>query len=284
MTTKFCPKCEKQKFLSEFSRDKTASSGYCSHCKACKKAYRKARAATPEGKAAYKKSRDKYYGSEKNKERMARKKEESKNWHPSTLKRCAECELEKPISDFHSMPGGTYGVRGTCKTCNNARCRAYASRPEVKEARRKRDQTPEGRLKQRKYDKSPSRRAKKLEWERRQRAENPFFAIKSNMSRAIRHHLTKEGGSKFGKTTLDCLPYTIEKLKEHLESQFDDKMSWENYGSYWHIDHKFPQSRLPYDSIEHPNFKKAWSLENLQPLEAIENIKKGDKLPDEWGQ
>ena len=40
----------------------------------------------------------------------------------------------------------------------------------------------------------------------------------------------------------------------------------------------YPQSKLLYDSMEHPNFLKCWALENLQPLEAKENISKGNRL------
>ena len=40
----------------------------------------------------------------------------------------------------------------------------------------------------------------------------------------------------------------------------------------------YPQSKLPYDSMTHPNFLKCWALENLQPLEAKENISKGNRL------
>jgi hypothetical protein len=61
-----------------------------------------------------------------------------------------------------------------------------------------------------------------------------------------------------------------------LESKFDDKMSWDNYGSYWHIDHIIPQSKLLYNSMEDENFKKCWDLQNLQPLEATANMKKGE--------
>ena len=68
-----------------------------------------------------------------------------------------------------------------------------------------------------------------------------------------------------------------------LENQFDDKMSWENYGNSegcWSIDHITPQSKLPYDSYNHPNFMKCWSLENLRPLNHIENVKKSNKIID----
>jgi 5-methylcytosine-specific restriction endonuclease McrA len=57
-------------------------------------------------------------------------------------------------------------------------------------------------------------------------------------------------------------------------------MTWDNYGSYWHVDHIYPHSKLPYDSMDHPNFLKAWALNNLQPLEAIENMKKSNKILD----
>ena len=56
---------------------------------------------------------------------------------------------------------------------------------------------------------------------------------------------------------------------------------WENYGGKnneerksWHVDHINPQCNFPYDSLEHPNFLKCWSLNNLRPLEKIENLRK----------
>ena len=54
-------------------------------------------------------------------------------------------------------------------------------------------------------------------------------------------------------------------------------MSWENYGSYWHIDHIKPDSRFIYESVEDIEFKKCWALSNLQPLKAEDNLKKSNK-------
>jgi hypothetical protein len=102
--------------------------------------------------------------------------------------------------------------------------------------------------------------------------------LKKNTGRAVRAAIHRSEGSKEGERTFDYLPYTVEELREHLEAQFDGKMSWENYGSYWHIDHIFPQSRLPFDSLDHPNFQKCWALSNLQPLEAKANQSKGAKI------
>jgi hypothetical protein len=111
--------------------------------------------------------------------------------------------------------------------------------------------------------------------EKKRRASDPAFALRKNCSRAIIRALK---GLKNGASILEYLPYTMEELKQHLEKQFDNKMSWTNYGTYWHVDHIIPQSLLPYTSMEDDNFKKCWALENLQPLEAIENIKKSNKI------
>jgi 5-methylcytosine-specific restriction endonuclease McrA len=55
-------------------------------------------------------------------------------------------------------------------------------------------------------------------------------------------------------------------------------MTWENYGSEWHLDHKIPLSVHNFTKPEHSDFKKAWSLKNLQPLWAEDNLKKNAKL------
>lgn len=71
--------------------------------------------------------------------------------------------------------------------------------------------------------------------------------------------------------------FTVEQLKEHLENQFKDGMSWDNYGK-WHIDHIIPITFFHYNSFNDVEFKMCWRLENLQPLWATDNIRKGNKV------
>ncbi len=119
--------------------------------------------------------------------------------------------------------------------------------------------------------------------------DNPIFKLRSRVSTTICKALKKQNGSKNGRSIMDYLPYSIEELKKHIEKQFKESgnewMTWENHGAYifggkkvWHIDHIIPQSLLPFDSMEHPNFLKCWSLENLRPLEASKNISKSNKI------
>ena len=70
------------------------------------------------------------------------------------------------------------------------------------------------------------------------------------------------------------LPYTPKEARKHFEKQFDKNMSWNNYGTYWHIDHIRPQASLPYSTATCDNFKACWSLSNLQPLSVRENVAK----------
>lgn len=70
------------------------------------------------------------------------------------------------------------------------------------------------------------------------------------------------------------LGYTCEQLREHIESQFKDGMSWENR-SEWHVDHKKPIKAFLDEGITDPAIVNA--LDNLQPLWAHENLSKGAK-------
>jgi hypothetical protein len=58
-------------------------------------------------------------------------------------------------------------------------------------------------------------------------------------------------------------------------------MNWDNWGSgkgKWNIDHRKPDSLFNYKSIEDEEFQECWALSNLQPLDAMENIKKSNKI------
>lgn len=77
-----------------------------------------------------------------------------------------------------------------------------------------------------------------------------------------------------GTKTSELIGCDWSTLQGHIESQFLPGMSWENRSS-WHIDHKIPLSSAKSDV-------EMFSLchyTNLQPLWAVDNIKKGAKLP-----
>lgn len=101
-------------------------------------------------------------------------------------------------------------------------------------------------------------------YQRNLRKSSPKHRIDNNISNGIWYCLKSK---KEGRKWETLVGYTIEKLITHLEKQFDDKMSWDNYGKYWEIDHKKPKSLFYYESPEGKEFKECWAIENLQPLE-----------------
>lgn len=73
------------------------------------------------------------------------------------------------------------------------------------------------------------------------------------------------------------LEYTPEDLVSHLESQFSEGMTWDNYGTWWEIDHKAPVSWFKVKSIGDRAFNKCWALANLQPLLKRANRSKSNR-------
>ena len=68
----------------------------------------------------------------------------------------------------------------------------------------------------------------------------------------------------------------LEYLKEYLEKQFVDGMTWKNYGEIWHVDHALPCNS--FDLSDPEQQKRCFHYTNLQPLFATDNMEKGAKI------
>ena len=192
-------------------------------------------------------------------------------------KKCYKCKVIKPLDEFSRDKNRKSGRMCACKQCLK---QYYEDNKE--------------RIRERRAKYYQENREEKLEWQKQYHQENkvkanertlkryyndPVFALRVKVSLQVRKMLKSNNGSKQGENILQYLPYTIEQLKEHIEKQFEPGMTWDNHSmDGWHIDHIYPHSLLPYDSMNHPNFQKAWALENLQPLWAKENITKGNNI------
>ena len=88
--------------------------------------------------------------------------------------------------------------------------------------------------------------------------------MRSHINFRLKKYLKTKKGS-----TLDYLGCNWETFITHIESQFDDKMTWSNYGKdkYWEIDHIIPLAK-----------GGSFHYKNCQPLPILENRKKGASL------
>lgn len=118
-------------------------------------------------------------------------------------------------------------------------------------------------------------REKQAAYQKKRCSENPKYRLGSRTRTALWTCLKERNVAKY-RSTFDLLGYTLEELMVHLEKQFTEGMTWENYGE-WHVDHKIPMAKFVFESTDDREFHLCWSLDNLQPLWANENLLKGSK-------
>jgi hypothetical protein len=119
-------------------------------------------------------------------------------------------------------------------------------------------------------------RETKRDYERNRKSNDPIYRLISNFKSAMSTVLKESNVNKYGHY-FDILGYTPEELINHLEKQFTEGMTWDNYGEF-HVDHKLPISSFNIKEIGDDEFMKCWSLDNLQPMWGEENIRKSNKI------
>lgn len=222
------------------------------------------------------------------------------------MKLCSFCKEEKPISDFYKNIAQKSGLNTSCKECDSKRQKIRRSNKDVKKA------IHEWGKEYRKINKEKIIKVKQIDYQTNKEKydvinkawikNNPDkFSIISkranakrlstlsgrlnnNISSHIRYSLKRNNGSKKKKRWETLVGFNVVQLKKHLEKQFDENMTWENYGKYWHIDHEIPIAAFNFEKPEDEDFSRCWSLSNLRPLEAIANISKGAKITKPFQQ
>tara|TARA_R110001583_G_scaffold69051_1_gene195951 strand:+ start:571 stop:1191 length:621 start_codon:yes stop_codon:yes gene_type:complete len=99
----------------------------------------------------------------------------------------------------------------------------------------------------------------------------PSFRMRKSLKSRIYSALK---GNNKSASTMKLIGCSIDKLWNHLESKFESWMTKENYG-LWHVDHIKPCAKFDLTCEEQQRI--CFHYTNLQPLEAIENMRKGCK-------
>ena len=241
-STKVCTKCEKAKTQECFPKDKTRADGLFSWCKDCKSLKRKEDRVNNLEKIRQK-DRERYY---KDKEKISKRHKVyvDKNKEKISLKqkewRENNKELKKELDKKY--------------------------REENKE--KLHAQTKEWAKNNRKYLNEHINN-----YNKKRRQSDPIFKMISNLRSRLHGSLKSKKwkkNTKFAKY-IGC---SLDELKEYFENLFLPNMSWGNQGE-WHIDHIVP---LASAKTEEELFKLC-HYTNLQPLWAINNLKKGDRMP-----
>jgi len=221
------------------------------------------------------------------------------------MKKCSKCQIEKTLDNFGKDKSRGDGVETQCKLCKRARRnKAY------------RDNMKEEKIKQKEYynNNTEKCKARSLTWKRslspeirKQKNSEAVNKYREKHGDRVRAYNRKRYHEKIwvrlsdnvrtginaclkGKNKRhweDLVEYTLEDLIKHIESLFTDDMSWEYLGrleksgkqrdKWIELDHIIPISHFNFDSFEHPDFKKCWSLDNLRPLWHSQNRSEGNR-------
>ncbi len=178
----------------------------------------------------------------------------------ANMKNCTKCNILKSKVEFGKHSQAADGLMPRCRSCRSADAKKIYEVDREQELIRCRNYYKNNK-------EAVYARHKKYEADRKRT--DIMFKITKNLrsrtSMAIKY-------SKPGSAIKD-LGCTVAELKIHLESKFANSMNWDNYGE-WHIDHIKPLSK--FDLSNAVEFKKACSFNNLQPLWAMDNLRKSN--------
>ena len=203
---------------------------------------------------------------------------------------CTICRVEKELSEFYKDKFKKYGVKNQCKVCTLEKQKEYDQQnrqqkmqynkeyyqqnreQKIQRSKKHYQQNREVILKRHnEYEQKPEVKERRSKRTKQRRKSDPNFKIKLNLRNRLYYALKGQNKSA---STLELLGCSIEHLREHLESQFQEGMTFENYGD-WHIDHIRPCAS--FDLKDPKQQKECFHYTNLQPLWASENLSKGAK-------
>lgn len=105
-----------------------------------------------------------------------------------------------------------------------------------------------------------------------EKRKDPLYRLAHNLRSRLYDFLSGRIKHKNTESLTGC---SFEELKKHLEAQFEPGMTWDNYGSYWSVDHKEPFISIdPNDKIA---LERITNFSNLKPLTIEENSRKASK-------
>ena len=185
------------------------------------------------------------------------------------MKICTVCLLDKELDEFwFNTKKNAY--HPNCKKCKYLKSLKYKNI--TKETKAIYDKT---------YREKHSEKlkiSKKYEYERNKskyisRALIYQQTLKGKLKHNIRSRINNSIKRKSNSSN-ELLGCNIDKYILFLEFQFDNEMSWDNYGSYWQIDHVNPICNFNLENIIEQ--KIAFNWQNTRPLKSYENLSRSN--------
>jgi len=216
-------------------------------------------------------------------------------------KKCRICNEIKSVIEFHKKKKSSLGCRNECKGCVKILQRKYKGNPDT--IKKNSEYQKEWRKNNKDYSKSPKIKEYRKKWREQNKDKiakqikdytikhrqhlinidkpkrkirylkrlnnDSLFKMKESVRNTIRRTIKSQGFKK-NSNTEKILGCSYLDFKIHIESQFKNWMSYENYGKYngefnhgWDLDHIIPSSMAKTEE----DIIKLNHYTNLQPLD-----------------
>ena len=211
-----------------------------------------------------------------------------------TKRRCSVCTQYKDFSDYSKCNKCTQGIYGVCKKCESINSKKYRleNKEKIREAKHKEylKNAEVYKARSKKYSKNNKEKLNETRkiWRKNKINNDSLYKLDIDIKRLIWMSFNKTLIGKIVKNSksINILGCSLEEFKNHIESQFENWMSWENHGNVcetlqpncsWDLDHIIPISTAKTE--EEFYLLNHWS--NFQPLCSYKNrnIKRDNIYP-----
>jgi len=204
---KVCLKCNIEKEFTEFYKDRSRRDGYHSKCKKCAKQYRI-----------------------ENREQL---KEWQKQYRIKNKEKIKECQKQYRIKNKEELKEYSKQYRIENREQLNARRRTEKWREKNKDQ-----------IKQYWINNKEEIKEWQKQYQKKRKQSDIMFKLKNTLRVLV--VLSLKGYTKKSRT-YEMLGCSYEEFKNHIESQWEEWMDWDNHGSYngkekdgWDLDHVIP--------------------------------------------
>ena len=201
------------------------------------------------------------------------------------MKICRVCNITQKLTEFNLRSNSKDGLNNRCKTCEKAYHEKYRELNKEKLLLKNKIHRLENKsyhekyhkeyrlnniIKLKQYDQNYYQTNKEnINYKIKLKLKtDDLFRLKHNIRCLIGVSLKHKGIKKNSKTS-DILGCSFEEFKLHLESKFEEWMTWDNYGLYngelnygWDVDHIIPTNSAKTED----DVIKLNHYTNLQPL------------------
>jgi hypothetical protein len=194
--------------------------------------------------------------------------------HKIVEQKCNICELINPIDKYRKYTDKENSYSKTCKKCLNEK-----DKLRKKNLRQKKSETLIAKCEKCEQEKALKDFAKlkkfykkkickscypkflteqKNELCRNESETNINYRLKKSLAARLRNVLNKND------TTMNYIGCNIQYLREWFTYNFTCDMNWDNYGSFWSIDHIIPVCK--FDLTNETEKLQCWNWSNLMPV------------------